>query len=430
MYDNSVASTSLIPIEGATVSITDGESLSYMCESGENGAVEAKLILGKTYKLEVSKDGYATYTADFEATLENAEKTNYIPLTTATVEQAKAHTFFVVIDKDTRNPVSGAEITVYNSGNGSTVLGTSDEGTTNAYFEYGTHEIVTSKDGYVTDRRNVVLMYEEQEVVIEIEKIEVDIASNTTFYVKDGDLETTPVISGASLTIEDAEGNVITKSTDSNGKADADLDDGTYYVTAIANGYKARSFKIERTDTYNNFTVYLNKDDIITVKSSVKEMTPEEMEEAGIDTDNIGNKQVYNCTAVLSFMPHVSINYYYDSDGGIVKGKTPLTVRVDNTTITPVGRDIYLIVKSTTTWLKETFEVQIVCDNTSAVETVNDLTANLTIPEGLSLAIMTEGMENEATAVLGDILTKGTTSHKWYICGDKEGEYSLDGTLT
>jgi len=430
VYDNSVASASLIPIKGATVSITDGENFSYMCESGDDGAVEAKLILGKTYNLEVSKDGYATYAADFEATLENAEKTNYIPLTTATVEQAKTHAFFVVLDKDTQNPVSGAEITVYNSGNGSTVLGTSDEGTTNAYFEYGTYEIVTSKDGYVTDRRNVELMYEAQEVVIEIEKIEISVEDNTTFYVKDGDLESTPAISGASLTIEDAEGNIITKSTDSDGKAGAELEDGTYYVTAIADGYKTRTFKIDRTDSKNNFTVYLNKDDIITVKSSVKEMTPEEMEQAGIDTDNIGNKQVYNCTAVLSFMPHVSINYYYDSDGGIVKGKTPVTVHVDNTSITPVGRDIYLIVKSSTTWLKETFEVQIVCDNTSAVETVEDLTANLTIPEGLSLAIMTEGMVNDAIAVLGDVLPKGTTSHKWYITGDKEGEYSLDGTLT
>ena len=346
-----------------------------------------------------------------------------------TVEPETTETTFTVIDKHTRYPVPGASIVVTDATETASFI-TSTDGTASVKLVNGAYKVVVTKDGYVTKTEEIEVSDKEYKFEIEIEKIEVDIASNTTFVVKDGDLETTPVISGASLTIEDAEGNVITKSTDSDGKADADLDDGTYYVTAIANAYKTRSFKIERTDTNNNFIVYLNKDDIIIVKSSVKEMTPDEMEEAGIDTDNIGNKQVYNCTAVLSFMPHVSISYYYDSDGDIVKGKTPLTVRVDNTTITPVGKDIYLIVKSTTTWLKETFEVQIVCDNTSAVETVEDLTANLTIPEGLSLAIMTEGMENEAEAVLGDVLPKGTTSHKWYICGDKEGEYSLDGTLT
>jgi len=472
VYDDSVASAMLIPIEEASVSITDGQSFSFMGESNTDGSITAELVLGKTYTVTVSKAGYLTYTSAFEATAENAEKMNYIPLVAIssggdTPDENKTVSF-TVIDKDADYPVPGAMLTitevptstpsvgteeegsgsssgesgtatpdvwveampVSETGDNEIVIVTGTDGTASVELADGTYDVSVSKTGYVTKIETIAVSDDEYEFEIEIEKIEYSVEDNTTFYVKDGDLETTPAISGASLTIEDEEGNIITKATDYDGKATADLDDGTYYVTAIADGYKARSFKIERSDAKNNFTVYLNKDDIITVKSTVKEMTPEEMEDAGIDTDNIGNKQVYNCTAVLSFMPDVSINYYYDSDGKIVNGKKSFSVHVNNITITPVGRDIYLIVKSNTTWLKETFEVQIVCDNTSAVETVEDLTANLTIPDGLSLAIMTEGMVNEATAVLGDILPKGNVSHKWYITGDEEGEYSLDGTLT
>jgi len=459
VHDNSAASAMPVPIEGATVRITDGEGFSFMGESNSDGNVTVELILGKSYTVETFKTGYSAHISGFEATAQNAEKTTYIPLIAISgggdTSDENKNVSFTVFDKDTDYPVSGATLTITEiptssgetgtatpevyaetmdvtdiTSDGEVVITTSIDGTAETTLADGTYNVVVTKDGYVTKTETIEVSDDEYEFEIAIEQIEVVIMDNTTFYVKDGDSETTPAISGASLTIEDLEGNIITRSTDANGFADANLDDGTYYVSVIADGYKTRSFMIERSETKNSFTVYLSKDDIIDVKSTVKEMTPEEMEDAGIDTDAIGNKQVYNCTAVLSFMPDVSISYYYDSKGDIVKGDKPITVYVDNTAITPVGRDIYLIVKSTTTWLKETFEVQIICDNTSAVETVENLTANLTIPEGLSLAIMTEGMVNEATAVLGDVLPKGTTSHKWYITGDEEGEYSLDGTLT
>lgn len=425
VYDNSVASANLIPIEGATVSITDGKSFSFTGESDKDGNITAEFTIGTAYTITVSKDGYVTYTEEFEATLNAAEEMNYLPLSVASTEAYKIASF-TVIDRDTREVIPNATVVVSKDSD-EKVLTTDAYGTTQTEVKNGTYTVTTSALGYVTQTDFFDITDSEYEYTIPLEKMAVSIEDNTTFVVRDGDLETTPVISGASLTIEDAEGNIITKATDSNGIADANLDDGTYYVTAIANGYKTRSFKIERSDSNNQFTVYLNKDDIIKVTSTVKEMTLDEMKDKGIDTDAIGNKQVYNCTAVLSFMPDVSISYCYSSDGTVVKGGT--TVH-NNIAVTPVGKDIYLIVKATTSWLKATFEVQIVCDNTSVVETVEDLTANLIIPEGLSLAIMNEGITNNATAVLGDVSPKGTASHKWYICGDVKGEYELDGTLT
>ena len=427
VYDNSVASANLIPIEGATVSITDGESFSYMGKSDEKGSVEAELVVGDTYEIEVSKDGYVTYTEDFEATVESSEEMNYLPLT-----KEKTEAFFVVLDKGTKKIVPNASISVVDAETTSTTGGISlstgvNGNTPSAMLESGTYTVVTSADGYVTDTQNVEISGKGKEVVIWLEKIEVDIADNTTFTVMDGETEGTPVISGASLTITDEDGKVVSaKTTDSAGKATANLANGTYHITAIADGFETESYTVERTDANNEFPIYLYRDGMVTVKTSAKEMTLDEMKNAGIDTEALGNKQVYNCTAVLSFMPDVAINYIYSDDGTVLKGGT---FTEGGKSVTPVAKDIYLLVKSQTSWLKETFEIQIICDNNSSVETVENLVADLTIPDGLSLAIMAEG-EQKSAASLGNILPKGNASHKWYICGDKKGEYLLEGTIT
>ena len=334
---------------------------------------------------------------------------------------------FNIVDKHTREDIPYASLVIATPSSASaTRVQANGAGWAAAKLFEGTYTVQTSADGYVTKDENLEVVMDGQTVLIELEKIEIDIADNTTFTVRDGDTENTPVIAGASLTLEDENGKKYTLKTDASGKATADLADGTYSVAAIADGYKARSFKIERSNTNNNFTVYLNREDIIKVTSTVKELTKAEAQAAGIDTEALGNKQVYNQTAVLSFMPSVPISYYYTEGGEVVKGET---VVHDNIAVTPVARDIFLIVKSSTAWLKEIFEVQIVCANSSAAETVKNLTANMTIPDGLSLAIMAEGEQSE-NVVLGDVAPKANAEHRWYICGDKAGEYTLSGTLT
>lgn len=422
VYDNTAAASSLIPVDNAEISITNNENFSYKTLTSIDGKANADLKSG-TYFIEVKKNGYVTYSAEWNAVPENADRIVYLPLSA----EGKTHVFFVILDKYTKDAVSYASISLVDSALTSRTLVTSFDGVTNAYFKKGTYTVSTSADGYVTDTRTVEISGEEQEIVIELEQIEVDIADNTTFTVMDGETEGTPVISGASLTITDEDGNVVsTKTTDSAGKVTANLDNGTYHITAIADGFETESYTVERTDSNNEFPIYLYRDGLVTVKTSVKEMTLDEMQDAGIDTEALGNKQVYNCTAVLSFMPDVAINYIYSDDGAILKGGT---FTESGKSITPVAKDIYLLVKSQTSWLKETFEIQIICDNNSSVETVENLIADLTIPDGLSLAIMAEG-EQKSVASLGDISPKGNASHKWYICGDKKGEYLLEGKLT
>ena len=422
VYDNTAAASSLIPVDNAEISITNNENFSYKTLTSIDGKANADLKSG-TYFIEVKKNGYVTYSAEWNAVPENADRIVYLPLSA----EGKTHVFFVILDKYTKDAVSYASISLVDSALTSSTLVTSFNGVTNAYFKKGTYTVSTSADGYVTDTRTVEISGEEQEIVIELEQIEVDIADNTTFTVMDGETEGTPVISGASLTITDEDGNVIsTKTTDSAGKVTANLDNGTYHVTVIADGFKTESNSVKRTDSDTEFQIYLYRDEMVTVKTSVKEMTLDEMKKEGIDTDTIGNKQVYNCTAVLSFMPDVEINYIYSDDGAVLKGGT---FTEGGKSVTPVAKDIYLLVKKQTSWLKETFEIQIICDNNSIVETVENLIADLTIPDGLSLAIMAEG-EQKSVASLGNISPKGNASHKWYICGDKKGEYLLEGKLT
>ncbi|MBR2180873.1 MAG: Ig-like domain-containing protein, partial [Oscillospiraceae bacterium] len=406
----------------------------YQIDKSENNLPEdATLYTGEVYlcqdgSMVTSREEADTFTVEDwnEVAFEFIEDDNITPPVTPDVPE-EYFVSFSIKDEDTNEAIPNATVVVTDTSSAATVgttLQANDSGWAQGTFAAGKYTVTASADGYIPTTIPFTAVMNHQAVLVELQRIEIDIAENTTFTVRDGDTESTPVIAGASLTITDADGNAVTRSTDASGKASADLENGTYTVGVIADGYQARSFKIERSDTNNDFTVYLNKDEIIKVTSTVKEMTKEEIENAGISVDE--NRHVYNCSAVLTFMPDVVINYIYSDDGKVLDGKT---VVHDNVAVTPVARDIFLIVKSSTAWLKEIFEVQLVCDNTSAVETIESLTANMALPNGLSLAKMAEGEQSESVN-LGNVAPKGNVSHKWYICGDEKGEYKLSGTLT
>jgi len=260
---------------------------------------------------------------------------------------------------------------------------------------------------------------------------------NTTFTVMDT-TELTPV-KDAQIFISNEEGTVNeTGVTDENGAAQFKLDDGSYSVQVIADGYEMRNFVIEKTKENCEFTPYLNKNSLLDIKTSVKEMTKQDMIDAGIDVNAMENKHVYNCITVLKFVPveaggdvtitpiEITFDYVYDEDGTIIKANP---AHVGGKVIYPVSKDIYLIIHSETTWLKEMFDVQLVVANTSSVENIEDCVASLNLPDGLSLAVMLEG-EQSVDIDMGTIEPMGTSDIHWYLCGDKEGEYLLNGNVT
>jgi hypothetical protein len=249
------------------------------------------------------------------------------------------------------------------------------------------------------------------------------------------DTETQEPISGAKLYVvgeklEDGSQVDVQLSSNSKGVVKAELPDGTYSIQAAASGYQLRSFHIEVTADNRAFTVPMNNRDILQIETSVKEMTLEEIKNAGIDVDASDNNHYYQCTAVLDFVPVPAFNYVCDESGKVISGGEP--VRVDESTIIyPVARDVYLIVPSEISWLKEMFDVQLIVTNSSSIEQVKDTVATLELPSGLSLVTMVSDDAAESLTVnLGDIAPKGQQSAHWYLRGDEKGEYTLNGTVT
>jgi hypothetical protein len=213
--------------------------------------------------------------------------------------------------------------------------------------------------------------------------------------------------------------------SDENGQFTAALPDGLYSVQATASDYQLRNFNITVSESKHSFSVLMNSRDLLDIKTTVKEMTLAEIEAAGIDPNAAGNQHVYECTAVLDFIPITTI---CNEEGKVIQGEP---VSVKNVTVYPVARDIYLIVHSEVSWLKEMFDVELLVTNTSMMETVEDCVASLELPNGLSLATMGADVDAQQTTVsLGNINPNGQQSAYWYLCGDEKGEYTLNGTVT
>ncbi|MBQ6987422.1 MAG: InlB B-repeat-containing protein, partial [Oscillibacter sp.] len=231
-------------------------------------------------------------------------------------------------------------------------------------------------------------------------------------------------VAGATISVTDGAGNTAQYAAGADGKVFLSAENGTYTVAASADGYQNRTFSVTVADDKRAFDVYLNAADVLRVETKVKELTKEEAVAAGIDTEAPENQHVYRSTAVFAFGELTYI--HNDSE---VLDYTPL--KTGKITAYPVARDIYLIVYSQVNWLKELFRVQLYVQNTSNFEHIEDCAANLTLPEGLSLAVMTEDKDPQSLEVsLGTIDPGSEIGHNWYLCGDAAGEYTLSGSVS
>lgn len=98
-------------------------------------------------------------------------------------------------------------------------------------------------------------------------------------------------------------------------------------------------------------------------------------------------------------------------------------------TVYPVSEQFYLIIYGEVSWLKEMFDVEMLILNNSSTDTIENCTAELILPEGLSLAAMTEG-EQSAIQTVEHIPENGSHSLHWYVRGDQEGVYNITATLS
>lgn len=88
----------------------------------------------------------------------------------------------------------------------------------------------------------------------------------------------------------------------------------------------------------------------------------------------------------------------------------------------------YLIIRGEVRWLKEMFDVEMLIVNNSQTDTLENLTATLNLPKGLSLATMKEKQQTLSVA-LDKIPEGGSSSVHWYVRGDTAGSYQIEANL-
>ncbi|MBR6568057.1 MAG: leucine-rich repeat domain-containing protein, partial [Clostridia bacterium] len=268
--------------------------------------------------------------------------------------------------------------------------------------------------------------------------------------------QTLSPIKGASLYIATENDGENTFYTDADGKVSVTLPIGEQTVSAYAKNCLTRSFKITVVNGENDIPVIgLSDKSTYDAELTQKVMTKEEIEDAGIDTEAIGNQQVVKTEMKLVFddVPPIVVETY--TAGGKVVGiaDTPANVVVEgegyysrpgstanyyyrppvndqpSIIIQPVSERCYLIIRGEIKWLKEMFDVELLVVNNSATDTLEDLKATLTLPDGLSLADMIDG-EQTLEQEMGTVTESSSKSVHWYVRGDKAGSYDLAAQLT
>ncbi|GEM_PF-1789761 len=261
------------------------------------------------------------------------------------------------------------------------------------------------------------------------------------------DASTLDPLQGAEIKIldpsEDAHKADITLVTDSNGQVSAVLKDGNYSVQTVYNGYLLRTNNITVSDNSStNITIGMSRANMLVGGLTATEMTIDEMIAAGIDIEDPDNQHVYKFAVVLEFIPapdqkyQIPINFFanyqgeilgWGGTGGVGGGGFHFKVPNWAGTIFPINQNAFLIIYGEAHWLKEMFHVQLLLNNTSATDYIEDVSAKLVIPEGLSLATMSAdaGNQNRTVQTIDIIAEQSAAAVDWYVRGDKEGEYNL-----
>ena len=291
--------------------------------------------------------------------------------------------------------------------------------------------------------------------------------------------QTLEPVNHAQIQVETESDGKLIAGTDGTGKTSMVLPVGTHTALIYASGCQTRSVK---------FSVVSGETDLPQIGISDKPlydatitshlMTYEEIIEAGIDPSAAENNHLYKYELKLEFVPEIdwmSIYYYMDDNGnklggggthhdpgdpgdpnpltpdawvrpiywicddigsggsgGSGSGKghfhIPATSTHSEINIYPVSEYFYLIIRGEVRWLKEMFDVEMVVVNNSMTDTMEDLTATLDLPEGLSLATMVSEQQ-KLTQELGTIEGGGFKSVHWYVRGDTAGSYNVSARL-
>ncbi|MBR5285137.1 MAG: PKD domain-containing protein, partial [Clostridia bacterium] len=330
---------------------------------------------------------------------------------------------------------------------------------THSYAEAGTYTVkltVTDESGNTNTDTRTVTIYD-----ITAEDAEYALLKVT---VRDDVRDNTPVIPGAKVMVTAVDGSFeVIGETAANGVASLvvprDID---VVITAAASEYTART--IDRTicpdNTLGIYTCEIGLTpmnvSILDGSLTVKEMTLQEIIDAGIDVTAPENQHVVEFTVTMEFQvsPDIiakrPVTAYINMVGDVLPTREPHgwdwdfdweedpdddddnSDNDDNVKwpddlkigVFPLSKEVYLVIYGQTHWLKEMFNVELLVANSSAMYNISDCVAQLELPEGLSLATMISEQQSEVIN-LGTLAPKASAKANWYVCGDEVGEYNL-----
>ena len=302
-----------------------------------------------------------------------------------------------------------------------------------------------------------------------IEKIYINIEENTEYGLANFTVvnaQTLEPIEGASIFISTENDGENTFFTDAEGKVSIILPVGKQTISAYAKDCLTRNLTVNVKSGENDIPkIGLSSKNTYDVELTHERMTYEEIVEAGIDVNDPDNQHMYKYELRLEFVPEIdwiSFFYYMNGAGQIVGGGSggggaggggaggggagrwvsgsgsggfgggyyyrPATDTEESITVYPVSEYFYLIIRGEVKWLKEMFDVEMLVINNSMTDTLENLSATLTLPDGLSLADMVEG-EQTLTQEIENIAEGESKSVHWYVRGDKAGSYSIEALL-
>ncbi len=301
-----------------------------------------------------------------------------------------------------------------------------------------------------------------------IERIQIDIDENDSYGLANFTVvnaQSKEPIEGASIFISTEKDGENTFTTDSSGKVSVVLPVGKQTISAYADNCLTRNLNVTIKAGENDIPVIgLSDKETYEVELTSKEMTYEEILDAGIDTSNPSNSHVFKYELKLEFEPEIdwaSLLFYMNVDGDIISSQSPSNDNTgnggdgtgrswtwippednnkghfviepkekgeDKIVVYPVSEYMYLIIRGEITWLKEMFDVEMLVINNSQTDTLENLICELELPDGLSLAAMVEEPQNLIQTI--EHISEGESkSVHWYVRGDKEGNYDLKAKL-
>lgn len=188
-----------------------------------------------------------------------------------------------------------------------------------------------------------------------------------------------------------------------------------------------------------------------------REMTAQEIKDAGIDINDPANRNSYEFKLTLEYeiagqKQSLPVTYYANRHaGGFSAGGQPIAFGNESSGgtggssgsgtwissggqwLVPLGgtesQQYFIILNGTVGWLKQMYEVSLVVANTSPDDWVEDCSATIKLPEGLALAGMNKDPQS-ATVPVGTIGKESQIKQTWYVRGDKAGSYPIQVEVT